>query len=479
MKTQYDAVIVGSGPNGLAAAVTMLKAGKKVIVLEAMDSIGGGMRTKELTTPGFFHDVCSAIHPLGIASPFFSKLPLKEHGLQWIFPPVSLAHPFDDGTAVLLKNSITSTARMLSNDNETYYRLMQDMSSRWHLIAEDILGPLRFPSHPFALLGFGLMAIQSAKGFADRKFKNFKTKAVFAGLAAHSIVPLDRPVTAAFGLVLGTLIHVAGWPLPKGGSQSIAEALRSYITSLGGEIVTNTCVNSLSDLPKTKVTLLDLTPKQLLKIAGDKLPENYRKKLEAYRYGPGVFKVDFAVDQPVPFKAEGLKNAGVVHIGGTFEEIVESEDMVWSGKFPKYPLVLLAQQSLFDPSRAPEGKHTVWAYCHVPNGSAEDRTEVIENQIERFAPGFRKTIIAKHSMNARDFQAYDPNYIGGDINGGVQDLRQLFTRPVVSLSPYNIPVKGLYICSSSTPPGGGVHGMCGYHAARKALMDIFHIKFKL
>jgi phytoene dehydrogenase-like protein len=480
LKTQYDAVIVGSGPNGLAAAITMLKAGKSVAVIEAKETIGGGMRSKELTLPGYIHDVCSAIHPLGLASPFFTKLPLKEHGLEWIFPPIFLAHPFDDGSAAIVKRSITSTVRTIDpNDSEAYYRLMQDMSSRWYQIADDILGPLRFPRHPFALLSFGISAMQSAKGFAERHFKNFRAQALFAGLAAHSMIPLDRPLTAAFGIILGTLAHVSGWPLPKGGSQAITEALRSYISSLGGEFYTNTPVKSLSELPDSKVTLLDITPKQILQIAGDRLPEAYRKKLEAFRYGTGVFKVDFATDRPIPFKNEGCRQAGVVHIGGTFNEILESENMVWSGKSPKFPMVLLAQQSLFDTSRAPEGKHTVWAYCHTPNGSTEDRTEAIENQIERFAPGFKETIIARHSMNSMDFQSYDPNYIGGDINGGVQDWRQLFTRPVISLRPYKTPVKGLYICSSSTPPGGGVHGMCGFHAAKQALKDVFNLKAKL
>ncbi|MGE5496830.1 MAG: phytoene desaturase family protein [Syntrophothermus sp.] len=473
MKAEYDAVVVGSGPNGLAAAITLLKAGKKVAVFEAMETTGGGMRTKELTLPGFRHDVCSAIHPLGIASPFFIRLPLKEHGLEWIFPKISMAHPFDDGTSVNLKNSITSTSRMLDNDSASYYQLMQSMSGRWHLIAEDVLGPFGFPRHPFAMLAFGLSAIQSASKFIDRKFKGFRAKGFFAGLAAHAIIPLNQPVTAAFGIILGTLGHISGWPMPKGGSQSIARAMQLYIESLGGEIYTNRCINSLGELPKSKVIMMDVGPKQLIKIAAGTLPDDYIKKLEKYRYGPGIFKVDYALSGPVPFRAPGCLDAGVIHIGGSYEEIRSSEETVWAGNHQKYPFVIAAQQSVFDASRAPEGKHTFWAYCHVPNGSTVDMTEAIEHQIERFAPGFKNLILARHKMTSMDFQAYDPNYIGGDINGGVQDWKQLFTRPVASLSPYRTPVKGLYICSSSTPPGGGVHGMCGYHAARRAIKDLF------
>lgn len=476
-KSVYDAVVVGSGPNGLAAAITMLKAGKRVLIVEAGSTTGGGMRTSEdLTLPGFKHDICSAIHPLGVGSPFFRSLPLKEFGLEWVFAPVSLAHPLDNGQTALLQNSVEETARTLAEDSENYRRIIQPLISRWDLILPEILAPFHFPRHPLALLRFGLSAIRPAYRFAKGKFNSALTRGFFAGLSAHSIVPLERPITTSFGLVLGVLGHTVGWPMPRGGSGSIAKALEAYVRSLGGEFVLNTHVRSLKDLPETEVTMFDLTPRQILEIAGERLPGRYRRQLEKYRYGPGVFKMDFALSSPVPFRSPECTMAAVVHLGGTLEEITFSENEVWQGKHPERPFVLLAQQSLFDDFRAPAGKHTLWAYCHVPNGSAFDMSERLIAQIERFAPGFRSTILSQHKMTCSDFQSYNNNYVGGDINGGVQDWKQLFTRPVLSLTPYRTPLKGFYICSSSTPPGGGVHGMCGYYAARTALKDIYGIK---
>jgi phytoene dehydrogenase-like protein len=470
---EYDAVVVGSGPNGFAAAITLARAGLSVVVFEAKKTIGGGMRSAELTLPGFIHDVCSAIHPLAMSSPFFQSLPLTQHGLLWINPLVPLAHPFDDGTAAVLERSIDTTCLTLDIDGYAYKKLMEPLVASWNDLSKDILAPLHFPLNPLALLRFGLLGIRSANGLAKSLFKHEHARGLFAGLAAHSIMPLDQSLTAAFGLILGILGHSVGWPLPRGGSQNIADALASYFKALGGEIVTEMNIESLKQLPKTKVAIFDVTPRQLLSIAGDELPMPYRKKLEKYRYGPGVFKVDWALNNPIPWKAKDCLLAGTVHLGGTLEEITTSERLVWEGKHSIRPYVLVAQQSLFDPTRAPLGKHTAWAYCHVPNGSTFDMTQIIESQLERFAPGFQDCILARSTKSPSEFEQYNSNYIGGDINGGAQDIYQLFTRPVAKLNPYSIPIKGMYICSSSTPPGGGVHGMCGYFAAKSALKDCF------
>jgi phytoene dehydrogenase-like protein len=470
---EYDAVVVGSGPNGLAAAITLAQAGFSVLVYEAKSTVGGGTRSAELTLPGFVHDICSAIHPLGVGSPFFRSLPLSQYGLEWIHPSVPLAHPFDDGRAAVLDRSIDKTCDTLEQDGNAYRDLMEPLVSDWDKLADGLLGPLRLPSHPIAMARFGLSAIRSANGLARRLFKGKRARGLFAGLAAHSIMPLDHMITAAIGLVLGILGHAVGWPMPRGGSQKIADALSGYLRSLGGEIITDTLIESIDQLPTARVVLLDVTPRQLLRMAGHRLPAGYRRRLEGYRYGPGVFKVDLALTGPIPWKAKECTGAGTVHLGGTIDEIAHSERMMWEGRHPERPYVLVAQHSLFDPSRAPEGKHTVWAYCHVPNGSTFDMTERVEAQIERFATGFRDLILARSTMSPIEFEEYNPNYIGGDINGGIQDLWQLFTRPVARMVPYSTPIKGLYICSSSTPPGGGVHGMCGYHAARAALREVF------
>jgi phytoene dehydrogenase-like protein len=472
--TEFDAVIVGSGPNGLAAGITLQQAGLSVLIVEAKSSIGGGMRSAELTLPGYLHDVCSAIHPMALLSPFFAALPLDKFGLEMIQPTLAAAHPLDDGTAAVLDQSIVHTALRLGADEGAYLDLMGPLVETLPGLLPELLGPLRWPSQPVSLAKFGLKALPSAWATGKR----FKTKAaagLWAGMAAHAIQPLENIATSAFAIMLMAAAHLKGWPIPKGGSQSIADALASYFSSLGGKIETGFEVSSLTQLPGSKVVLMDVTPKQLLRIAGDRLTASYRARLENYRHGPGVFKVDWALDEPIPFTAADCRKAGTVHLGNTLEEIAQYERNVAKGIQGEKPFVLVAQQSLFDSSRAPEGKHTAWAYCHVPNGSKVDMTGEIESQIERFAPGFRDIIKAKHTMNAAEMEGYNPNYIGGDINGGIQDIFQLYSRPVLSISPYRTSARDIYLCSSSTPPGGGVHGMCGYHAARQALKDVFKI----
>lgn len=473
-KRDFDAIVVGSGPNGLAAAIAMQQQGLSVLLLEGKSTIGGGLRTAALTLPGFLHDVCSAIHPLALASPFFRTLPLQEHGLEYIHPGVAAAHPFDDGGAAVLQHSLDATARSLQADEKAYRSLMTSVVQQWPLVAPDALGPLQIPQHPLALAGFGLKALPSALHQA-RRFTTKEARGLWAGMAAHSIQPLSNMATAAIGLVLLAAGHLEGWPQPRGGSQQIANALAGYFQTIGGTIETGTYIQSMQQLPSAHAVLLDVTPKQLLQIAGHRFSSLYQWQLKRYRYGAGIFKIDWALDAPIPFTAAACRQAGTLHLGNTLEEIAYSEKIIWQGKHADKPFVLLAQPSVFDPSRAPQGKHTAWAYCHVPNGSVADMTTMIENQVERFAPGFRDTILARHTMNTAEVETYNPNYIGGDINGGVIDIGQLFTRPALRRSPYRTAARGIYICSSSTPPGGGVHGMCGYHAARQALKDIFHV----
>jgi len=472
----YDAIIIGSGPNGLAAAITLARKNLKVLVIEAKEKIGGGLRSAKLTLPGFIHDVCSAIHPLGAASPFFKSLPLEEHGLKWIYPEACLAHPLDNEPPAILYNSLERTAENLKSDGRRYKKIFQPLVEKWDALAEDILAPLKIPAHLFTLIRFGIHAIQPAKLFAELNFKEERTRALFMGVAGHSVLPLAKPLTSAVGVLLTVLGHKAGWPLPVGGSQSIASAAASYLKSLGGEIQLNFHVKNINELPTAKVYLFDTGPFQLADITGRLLPDSYKKQLRKYRYGPGVFKIDWALNSPIPWKDKECLKAGTIHIGNSYKEIISSEDMVWKNQHPEKPFVLLAQQSLFDSTRAPEEKHTAWAYCHVPNGSTFDMTERIENQIERFAPGFKDCIIDKHIMNTRDYQDYNPNIVGGDVIGGVQDIRQLYTRPALRISPYSTPAKNIYICSASTPPGGGVHGMCGYHAAKSVLKNVFKMK---
>jgi phytoene dehydrogenase-like protein len=472
---EYDAVVVGSGPNGLAAAITLAQQGLSVIVFELKDTVGGGARSSELTLPGYIHDICSAIHPIGAASPFFRSLRLEDYDLQWISPPAALAHPLDDGSAVLLESSVEKTAQSLGTDSEPYSRVMAPLVEDWERIIAYLLKPLGLPRHPPLFLKFGRYAFRSAYSLANSLFEEERAKALFTGLGAHSIMPLSAPFTASFSLILGLLGHSVGWPVAKGGSQSIPDALSGYFQSIGGDIQTGTNIKSLDDVPKTRAVLLDVTPKQLLDMAGHRISDENAKRYRKFRYGPGVFKVDWALDRPIPWRASECLSAASVHIGGTMHEIAKAEEAVSQGNHPDKPFVILAQQSLFDQTRAPNTKHTAWGYCHVPNGSTMDMTERIEAQVERFAPGFRECIIARHTMSPSDLEAYNPNYIGGDIAGGAQDFWQVFAKPALRFSsPYKIPIHGVYLCSSSTPPGGGVHGMCGHFAALAALRAIFN-----
>ncbi|MBI2325165.1 MAG: NAD(P)/FAD-dependent oxidoreductase [Chloroflexi bacterium] len=467
---ESSAVVVGSGPNGLAAAIELARHGARVTVLEAEDTIGGGCRSAELTLPGSVHDVCSAIHPLAAASPFFARLPLADHGVQWIHPTAPLAHPLDDGTAVLVHRSIERTAVALGADAGAWSRTIGRVARDLPKLRSVVTGPaLAFPRHPVALARFGLMSLWPARLFARRAFRTDRARAAFAGLAAHSFLSLDAPLSTTFALMLGGTAHAVGWPMPRGGSQRVVDALAAILRAHGGEIVTGRRVGSMADLPRADATLFDVTPRQLERIAGDRFPEGYRRALRRYRYGPGVFKVDYALDGPVPWRAPDCGLAGTVHVGGTLDEIADSEGEVARGGHPERPFALVAQQSLFDPSRAPAGKHTLWAYCHVPNGSTVDMTARIEAQIERFAPGFRDRIIARHVMDTRWVEAHNETYVGGDISAGSHGGLQLFARPVLSIDPYATPDRSIYLCSAATPPGGGVHGMCGYHAARSAM----------
>jgi phytoene dehydrogenase-like protein len=467
-----DAIVVGAGPNGLAAAIVLAREGVSVRVVEAAESVGGGVRSAELTLPGFVHDICSAIHPLGIASPLFRRLPLAEHSLEWIEPPAALAHPFDDGTAALVERSREAEAPTLGEDERRWKRLFAPLARGAEPLLEDVLAPLHLPAHPLGLARFGARAALPATTLARLSFRGEKARGLFAGLSAHSMLSLDRPPSAAFGLMLGLLAHAVGWPFPRGGSQRLSDALASYLRTLGGQIETGCRVETLGEVGDARAVLLDVTPRGLLALAGDRLPGRYRRRLERYRYGPGVFKVDWALDGPIPWRSAECARAATVHLGATLEEIAASEAAAFRGEVPERPYVLLAQQSLFDPTRAPAGRHTAWAYCHVPNGSTVDMTGRIEAQVERFAPGFRERILARSALGPADLERHNANYVGGDINGGAATLSQLFSRPVPRLSPYTTPLPGVFLCSSSTPPGGGVHGMCGYHAAQAALRHL-------
>lgn len=463
MQAKYDAVVVGSGPNGLAAGIRLAQTGCSVLLLEGSDTLGGGARTAELTLPGFLHDTCSAIHPLGLGSPFFSTLPLHKYGLEWIQPEFPFAHPLDEGTAAVLPRDLASTSR-------EWRKLFEPFVNNWQAVANEFLQPmLHFPRCPLLMSRFGLLGLRSAQNLVRRRLMDERERALFAGVAGHSFLPLDQVPSAAFGIVLGLLAHAVGWPMPRGGSQQITNALAAHFQSLGGIIQSGTPVETLEQLPPARAILLDITPRQLLRIAGAKLPSGYKEKLERYRYGPGIFKIDYALNSPIPWKAKDCARAGTLHLGGGFAEIAIAERQIWQGKVPERPFVLLAQQSVFDPTRAPAGKHVAWAYCHVPHGSMADCTGLIDAQIERFAPGFRDCILARATKNCAEMERYNPNYVGGDINGGATIFRQLLARPVLSANPYRTAIPGVYLCSSATPPGGGVHGMCGFHAANAAL----------
>jgi phytoene dehydrogenase-like protein len=461
-----DATVIGAGPNGLAAAIVLARAGWSVRVLEAQETLGGAARSGELTLPGFIHDLCSAVHPMAIASPFLSTLPLAAHGLEWIQPAVPLAHPLDDGTAVLMHRSIADTCEELGADGPAYHDLMSPLVDECPSLLFDALGPPRFPRNPLGMARLGLHGLWSARSLAESRFHGTRARALFAGLAAHSILPLEAPASAAFGIMLAVAGHYKGWPIPRGGSQRLADAIASCF---GGEVRTGVRVASLEEVLPARAVLCDLTPRPLLAIAGHRFTDAYRDKLRRYRYGPGVYKTDWALAGPIPWRAKECALAGTVHLGGTFDEIAASEQAAWCGAHTDRPYVLLAQPTLFDPTRAPAGKHVAWAYCHVPNGSPMPMLDAIEAQIERFAPGFRDLVLARHVTSPADFEQRNPNFVGGDINGGAADLPQLFLRPTIGT--YSTPVRGLYICSASTPPGGGVHGMCGYFAARRALRD--------
>jgi phytoene dehydrogenase-like protein len=468
-RPEYDAVVAGSGPNGLAAAITLAEQGWRVLLVEGSDTIGGGMRSLPLTLPGFTHDVCSAIHPLALASPFFRNLDLASYGLEWVQPAAAVAHPRDGEPAVLIYRALCETTAALGPDGDPYRRLMKPLLDHWEPIVDTFLAPLRLPRHPLAAARFALPALRSVRGLAQARFQSDRARGLLAGLGAHSILPLHWPGTAAFALLLGLLAHAAGWPMPRGGAQQLANALAAHLRRLGGEIVTGFWVTSLDQLPPARATLLDVTPRQLLAIAGERLPPGYRRLLARYRYGPGAFKIDYALAEPIPWRDPAVALGGTVHLGSSLAEISAGEQAVWRRQHPDKPYVILVQPTRFDASRAPAGNHVAWAYCHVPNGSTAGMTAAIEAQIERYAPGFRDTVLARHTYTAAALEGYNPNYVGGDINGGAQHLLQHFNRPVPRLNPYTTPVPGLYLCSSATPPGGGVHGMCGYYAARSAL----------
>lgn len=473
IKEKYDAVIVGSGANGISAAIYLQQKGLKTLILEKNSEPGGATRSGQLTLPGFVHDIGSAVLPMSYSSPFFKTLPLEKYGLEWIFPEIAFAQTLEDAEAVGCYQDISKTAATLGKDKEAYEDLMNPLVSNWTKIDEDILSPFGIPSQPLQFLKFGIKAILPAKTLINHYFKEDKAKSLFYGAAAHSTLPLTNLASSSFGLVLSIMAHINGWPFPKHGASAIIKSLLAYYKDLGGTLYCNYTVKDAKDIPSSKIQLMDLTPRQLLKIEGLNLSNTYRKRLSKFTYGSGVFKIDWALNDPIPFNSDICRRAGTVHIGYGSEEIEHSEALSAKGEIAKKPYILLVQPSIFDSSRAPEGKHTAWAYCHVPNGSTFDCTEIIEDQIEKAAPGFKKSILKRATMNTRELEIFNPNLVGGDINGGKQDITQLFTRPVAKISPYKTSIDNIYLCSSSTPPGGGVHGMAGFNAAKQAFKDHF------
>jgi len=467
--SEFDAIVVGSGPNGIAAAITLAEQGASVHLIEGNDEIGGGTRTSELTLPGYLHDVCSAIHPLGELSPFFRTLPLEEHGLKWISSPIPLVHPLDNGKAVWVERSVSATASNLGSDRKGYERIMQPFVDNIDELIYELLKPIGFPKSPFLMSKYFAQGLLPASVYAKIMFKSGKARALFAGMAAHSVMPLSRIGTAAFGIMFLATAHAVGWPMAQGGSHSISKAMESYFKQLGGKVTTGWTVDTIEELPKASAYLFDVGPEQILKIAGKRFSQSYIRRLKKFTYGPGVYKIDYALSEPIPWTNSQCRNAATLHLGGSLEEIVESESIPWEMAGSGSSFVLLAQQSLFDTTRSPNGKHTAWAYCHVTNGSSAEMTNIIEDQIERFAPGFRDIVEMKSIMTTRDYQAYNPNYIGGDIIGGANTISQIIGRPTFSRVPYKTADPNIYLCSASTPPGGGVHGMSGYHAAKSAL----------
>ena len=469
---EFDAVVVGSGPNGLAAAITLARQQRSVLVLEAADTIGGGMRSAELTLPGFVHDICSAIHPLGVASPFFQQVPLEDFGLRWIEPDLPVAHPLPNGTAGYLHRSLESSLDALGSDAKAYRRLIEPLLDRSDDLFRNILAPIGIPASPILMTRFGLRGLPSSRHLAYSRFRDERVRGLIAGMAAHSILPLNSWLTASVAVMFLVTVHCTGWPFPAGGAQALADAMTRYLESLGGKIKTGSTVRSLDDIPRCKAMFFDVSPRNLVSIVGKRLPQRYRDKLIKFKHGPGVFKVDWALREPIPWTAEACRRAGTVHVGGTFDEVAQSEKAAWQATPSDRPFVLVAQHTPFDSSRAPQGHHTAWGYCHVPAGCDVDMTERIENQLERFAPGFKDVILDKHVMTPCAFEQYNANYIGGDITGGVMNWKQILARPTMGKNPYQTPDPEIFLCSASTPPGGGVHGMCGFHAAQSALRSV-------
>lgn len=471
MSTTHDAIVVGSGPNGLAAAIALARRGLRVLVREANATAGGGVRSAELTRPGFVHDLCSAIHPMAVASPFLRELPLRDHGLDWVTAPAGLAHPFDDGSATMLFPSIEKTAAGLGADAARYRDLMQPLADAGPALFRDLMGPPRWPTRLWTCLRFAWQATQSAEHYARRSLTSPQARALFTGLAAHAILPLEHRPSVAFGVMLALAAHAVDWPMPRGGAQRLTDSMVSYLRSLGGEVVTDRPVETLDEFPSARAFLLDTSPREAVRLAGDRISPRMQKRLARFRHGPGVFKVDWALREAIPWRAKDCAAAASVHLGGTFEEVLDAERQVWAGQHAARPFIILAQPTLFDPTRAPAGQHVAWAYCHVPAGSTVDMTAAIEAQIERFAPGFRDVILDRHTMNCAAMERSNRNHIGGEIAGGVCDFAQLLARPVLSSNPYRLG-KSVYLCSASTPPGMGVHGMGGYFAAEAALRDL-------